>query len=62
MKGFTPMLSLSLPSSPKVSVGDPLLSKKKHDRFPTTTLGNDSFIKKEGHTELAARRVSGSTP
>ena len=62
MKGFTPMLSLSLPSSPKVSVGDPLLSKKKHDRFPTTTLGNDNFIKKEGHTELAARRVSGSTP
>ena len=42
MKGFTPMLSLLLPSSPKVSVGDPLLSKKKHNRFPTTTLGNDN--------------------
>ena len=70
-------------SSPKVcrrgAFGDPLLSKKENDRFPTTTfgndyeyrsgdarfpspagrltLGNDDFMKKEGHPEL----VSGST-
>ena len=29
--------------------------------FPTTTLGNDDFMKKGGHPERAARRVSGST-
>ena len=40
MKGFNNFWRL-LPSSPKVSVGDPFLSKKKHDRLPTTTLGND---------------------
>ena len=40
MKGFNNFWRL-LPSSPKVSVGDPFLSKKKYDRFPTTTLGND---------------------
>ena len=28
-------------SSPRVFVGDPLLSKKENDRFPTTTHGND---------------------
>ena len=39
MKGFTSVLS-----SPKVSVGDPLLSLLflNNDRFPTTTLGNDA--------------------
>ena len=47
----------SILSSPRVSVGDPLLSKKKNNRFPTTTFGNDDFMKKEGHPEL----VSGST-
>ena len=52
MKGFTSILS-----SPKVSVGDLFLLKKENDRFPTTTLGNDIFIKKRGHPEL----VSGST-
>ena len=40
MKGFNKSWCL-LPSSPKVSVGDPLLLNKKNDRFPTTTLGND---------------------
>ena len=30
-----------LPSSPNVSVGDPLFLKKENDRFPTTTFGND---------------------
>ncbi|WP_432635529.1 pilin [Candidatus Avelusimicrobium sp.] len=39
MKGF--MNSL-LSSSPRNLVGDPLLLKKKNDRFPTTTLGNDN--------------------
>ena len=29
--------------------------------FPTTTLGDDDFMKKGGHPERAARRVSGST-
>ncbi|WP_432634178.1 type IV pilin protein [Candidatus Avelusimicrobium sp.] len=38
----TSILSLLLPSSPKVSVGDPFLLKKENDRFPTTTLGNDN--------------------
>ena len=47
----------SILSSPRVSVGDPLLSKKKNNRFPTPTFGNDDFMKKEGHPEL----VSGST-
>ena len=56
MKGFNKIWRL-LPSSPKVSVGDPLLLKKENNRFPTTTLGNDDFMKKEGHPEL----VSGST-
>ena len=48
-------------SSPKVSVGDPFLFKKENDRFPSPAgrqfLGNDDFMKKEGHPEL----VSGST-
>ena len=59
MKGFTSVLS-----SPKVSVGDPLLSLLflNNDRFPTTTLGNDIVMKKGGHPERAARRGSGSTP
>ena len=56
MKGFNKIWRL-LPSSPKVSVGDPLFLKKENDRFPTTTLGNDDFMKKESHPEL----VSGST-
>ena len=41
MKGFNKSWCL-LPSSPKVSVGDPFLLKKENDRFPTTTLGNDN--------------------
>ena len=56
MKGFNRIWRL-LSSSPRVSVGDPLLLKKENDRFPTTTFGNDDFMKKEGHPEL----VSGST-
>ena len=40
MKGFNKIWHL-LPSSPRVSVGDPLLLKKENDRFPTTTFGND---------------------
>ena len=40
MKEFNKIWRL-LPSSPKVSIGDPLLLKKENDRFPTTTLGND---------------------
>ena len=70
-------------SSPRVFVGDPLLLKKRNDRFPITTfgndyeyrsgndrfpspagrltLGNDIIMKKGGHPERAARRVSGST-
>ena len=52
-------------SSPKVSVGDPFLFKKENDRFPSPagrlTRGNDIIMKKEGHPERAARRVSGST-
>ena len=49
MKGFTSVLLLLLPSSPRNLVGEPLLSKKKHDRFPTTTLGND-IISASGRT------------
>ena len=43
MKGFNRIWRL-LPSSPKVSVGDPLLSLLflNNDRFPTTALGNDN--------------------
>ena len=48
-------------SSPKVSIGDPLLLKKENDRFPSLTgrqvLGDDDFVKKEGHPEFS----SGST-
>ena len=51
-------VNTSILSSPKVSVGDLLLLKKKNDRFPNAprqqTLGNDIII---GHPEL----VSGST-
>ena len=56
MKGFDKNWCF-LPSSPSVSVGDPLLLKKENGRFPTTTLGNDDFMKKEGHPEFS----SGST-
>ena len=56
MKGFDKNWCF-LPSSPNVSVGDPLLLKKENGRFPTTTLGNDDFMKKEGHPEFS----SGST-
>ena len=56
MKEFNRIWRL-LPSSPKVSVGDPLFLKKENDRFPTTTFGNDDFMKKRCHPEL----VSGST-
>ena len=56
MKGFDKNWCF-LPSSPSVSVGAPLLLKKENDRFPTTTLGNDDFMKKEGHPEFS----SGST-
>ena len=64
MKGFDKNWCF-LPSSPSVSVGDPLLLKKENGRFPNPAgrlpLGNDDFMKKEGHPERAARRVSGST-
>lgn len=56
MKGFDKNWCF-LPSSPSVSVGDLLLLKKENGRFPTTTLGNDDFMKKEGHPEFS----SGST-
>ena len=56
MKGFDKNWCF-LPSSPSVSAGDPLLLKKENGRFPTTTLGNDDFMKKEGHPEFS----SGST-
>ena len=56
MKGFDKNWCF-LPSSPSVSVGNPLLLKKENGRFPTTTLGNDDFMKKEGHPEFS----SGST-
>ena len=56
MKEFRDVLS-----SPKVwwptGCGDLFLLKKENDRFPTATLGNDDFMKKESHPEL----VSGST-
>ena len=42
MKGFISLFPLL--SSWKVVVQDLLLSKKKNDRFPTTTLGNDDII------------------
>ena len=44
MKEFNKIWRL-LPSSPKVSIGDPLLLKKENDRFPTTTFGNDYEFK-----------------
>ena len=51
----------SILSSPSVcrrgAFGDLFLLKKENNRFPTTTFGNDDFMKKEGHPEL----VSGST-
>lgn len=56
MKGFDKNWCF-LPSSPSVSVGDPLLLKKENGRFPTTTLGNDDFMKEEGHPAFS----SGST-
>lgn len=60
MKGFDKNWCF-LPSSPSVSVGDPLLLKKGNDRFPSPaghlTPGNDDFMKKEGHSEFS----SGST-
>ena len=40
MKGFDKKWCF-LPSSPNVSVGDPLFLKTENDRFPTTTFGND---------------------
>ena len=50
MKGFNKIWRL-LPSSPRVSVGDPLLLKKENDRFPSPagrlTLGNDCEFKNE---------------
>ena len=52
---------ISILSSPRNLVGDLVLFKKGNDRFPRpagrSTLGNDDFMKKEGHPEL----VSGST-
>ena len=52
---------ISILSSPRNLVGDLVLFKKGNDRFPSPagrlTLGNDDFMKKEGHPEL----VSGST-
>ena len=60
MKGFDKNWCF-LQSSPNVSVGDPLLLKKENDRFPSPaghlTLGDDDFMKKEGHPEFS----SGST-
>ena len=47
MKGFNKIWRL-LSSSPRVSVGDPLLLKKENDRFPNPAgrqfLGNDNII------------------
>lgn len=46
-----PPIQMSLPSSPRNLVGDPLLSFSflNNDRFPTTTLGND-IISSSGRT------------
>ena len=52
MKEFNKIWRL-LPSSPKVSIGDPLLLKKENDRFPNPagrlTLGNDYESKNENN-------------
>ncbi len=62
MKGFDKNWCF-LPSSPGVSVGDPLLLKKENDRFPSPaghlTLGNDDFMKKEGHPEFSSGSTAG---
>lgn len=60
MKGFDKNWCF-LPSSPSVSVGNPLLLKKENGRFPNPAgrlpLGNDDFMKKEGQHKFS----SGST-
>ena len=52
MKEFNKIWRL-LPSSPKVSIGDPFLLKKENDRFPNPagrlTLGNDYESKNENN-------------
>ena len=52
-------------SSPTTTFGNDYEYRSGDDRFPNPagrlTLGNDDFMKKAGHPERAARRVSGST-
>ena len=59
MKGFMNSLLLS---SPRNLVGDPLLLKKKNDRFPNPagrpTLGNDIVMKKGGHPEFSSESTT----
>ena len=50
MKGFDKNWCF-LPSSPSVSVENPLLLKKGNDRFPTTTFGND-YESRSGDNKL----------
>ena len=74
-KDFTSILSFPRVCRPS-GVWDLFLLKKENDRFPTTTLGNDSKNnynnrsriktfrddgKRKSYPECAARRVSGST-
>ena len=56
MKGFRDSLLL-LSSSPRNLVGDPLLSKKKNNRFPTTTLGNDNKNNRNNHNRSRIRTL-----
>ena len=48
-----------------LTLGNDYESRSGNDRFPSPAgrqlLGNDDFMKKAGHPERAARRVSGST-
>ena len=63
MKGFNKIWHLLL-SSPRVSVGDPLLSKKENDRFPNPagrlTLGMTMNTGSETTDSQALRAASHS--
>ena len=63
MKGFDKNWCF-LPSSPSVSVENPLLLKKGNDRFPTTTFGNDYESKNgdDGSPNPAGRQTKQNRP
>ena len=63
MKGFDKNWCF-LPSSPSISVGDPLLLKKENGRFPTTTFGNDYESKNgdNGFLNPAGRQAKQNSP